>query len=151
MAKLYTVEELLANTTHDPIKGCMVWNGFKRGQSGYAGVCHDGKQWAASNLILYLLGKLKPGEKALHECDNPPCINPDHLFSGTQRVNMEDMAAKGRASQGGIYILTDDEVAAIRSKYVRGQYTMARLAKEFGVSRLTIRNVITRQTYQHLP
>lgn len=41
-------------------------------------------------------GPLKPGEHVLHTCDNPPCVNPDHLFLGDQAANMRDAWAKGR-------------------------------------------------------
>lgn len=42
-------------------------------------------------------GPIPPGMKVLHRCDNPPCVNVDHLFLGTQADNIADMIAKGRA------------------------------------------------------
>ncbi len=47
---------------------------------------------------------IKPGMEALHHCDNPPCIEPSHLFEGTQADNMHDMLAKGRSPFIGVSV-----------------------------------------------
>jgi hypothetical protein len=62
-------------------------------------------------------GPIPAGMKIRHTCDNPGCINPDHLIPGTQKQNMEDMVSRGRAARGercGSCRLTDAQVAAIR-------------------------------------
>jgi len=88
-------------------------------------------------------GELPPGMSVLHRCDNPRCVRPDHLFIGTQRDNMRDMASKGRASykgtsnaggKNGRSRLTEEQVAKIRSRYVEGGVTQRALAAEYGVS-----------------
>jgi hypothetical protein len=78
----------------------------------------------------------KGGDWVLHKCDNPACVNPDHLFVGTHQDNMADMVMKLRHN----FILTDNNIITIlaaRERKVRAKT----LAKHFGVSSLTIDNI----------
>ena len=83
------------------------------------------------------IGPIPDGQFVCHRCDNPPCINPKHLFLGTPHDNSADMAAKHRSANGEwkrTHKLTDDQVAEIRSRYAEGGVTQRQLAEEFGVS-----------------
>lgn len=87
--------------------GCWEWNGFcqkfrniKPGQRGYAEGSYRGKRWKIGRLMLTLTQRpLEAGEICMHKCDNPPCINPEHLKIGTYTENMRDCSAKGRADK----------------------------------------------------
>jgi hypothetical protein len=66
----------------------------------YLGSRTDGtRKMHPAHRVAYELsvGAVPPGMKVLHKCDNPRCVNPAHLFLGTQRQNVDDMVAKGRA------------------------------------------------------
>jgi len=85
--------------------GCWVWLGFKfmgRGVTdpfkGYAAASYRGKNGRLGRYIVAMkIGRpLEKYEVACHHCDNPPCINPDHLFCGTQKENGLDARAKKR-------------------------------------------------------
>jgi DNA-directed RNA polymerase subunit L len=81
----------------------------------------------------------------LHRCDNILCVNPKHLFLGTQKDNMQDMIAKGRQSNGENHCfskLTWEQVRTIRKLYATGRTTHRVLAKRYKVSHSVIRNII---------
>lgn len=91
-----SLELLEQNSVPEPNSGCWLW---LRGLSstGYAVWMIGRRQWRVSHLALLSRGIQVPsGFDACHHCDNPPCVNPDHLFVGTRRDNMQDAKAKGR-------------------------------------------------------
>ncbi len=81
----------------EPNSGCWLWLGsWDRRKYGQLRV--DGRLRYASHVSLGLAGTPVPaGMSACHHCDNPPCVNPGHLFIGTQKDNTRDMMAKGRS------------------------------------------------------
>src|SRR4051794_1324537 len=72
------------------------------------------------------------GKLVCHTCDNPPCVNPAHLFVGTDKDNAQDRERKGRRT---LHRLSDETIATIRKRYSAGGITQAALCQEFGVSK----------------
>jgi len=87
-------------------------------------------------------GPVPDGLYVCHKCDNPPCINPRHLFLGTAATNTHDMIAKLRHSYGEAHAtkLTDHDVQEVRRLIAAGR-TQQSLAEEFGVSRSMIGHI----------
>ena len=134
---------------------CKEWPGFRN--RGYGVVWRDGKNRRAHRVAYEdAYGPIPPGMCVMHKCDNPPCVNVDHLALGTHAENMADAARKGRmCSQPGernpAAKLTDAQRAEIRRRYVpeyrcfsgpRMRSNARELAEEYGVTRHAIRNII---------
>lgn len=81
--------------------GCWEWQGQTGGTSPYGQIKKFGK-FVGTHRLSYELcrGEIPEGMVVCHHCDNPICINPDHLFLGTMKDNMHDMINKGRRVQG---------------------------------------------------
>ncbi len=123
--------------------GCRLWLGpFNR--DGY-GRIFDGETTTAHRVAYKLAhGEIPAGLMVLHSCDNPPCINADHLRLGTALDNVADMVTRGR--QRHTAKLTVDDVRAIR----RSDATAVSLAVIYGVSDRTIGFVRSRARWAHV-
>lgn len=76
---------------------CWLWTASCKGNNGYGAFKVDHKLEHAHRVMYRLVfGEIPKGLQVLHRCDNPKCVNPDHLFIGTIRNNMDDMVKKGR-------------------------------------------------------
>lgn len=98
-------------------------------------------------------GEIPKGLFVCHHCDNPICVNPNHLFLGSQSDNMKDMWAKGRArpksnfgEKHGMSKLTAEIVKEIRSSSETG----SALAKKFGIAATTVCDIKKRRTWNHI-
>ncbi len=84
----------------DPETGCWVWTG-SRVNDLYGCANIDYKQMLAHRLSFELFnGPIPDGDNVCHRCDRPLCVNPKHLFLGSQKDNLEDMTRKGRRAVG---------------------------------------------------
>lgn len=128
---------------------CWVWTmGYWR--FGYGRFQLNWKKAVYAHRVSWELinGPIPVGLFVLHKCDNPPCINPAHLFLGTNTDNMRDMASKGRAGvKTGMdnpkTKLTPVQVNEIRSRYIPRKVSQRILAKEYGVTQTAIYYILT--------
>src|SRR5215831_69343 len=159
--------------------GCWLWTAAKQ-RTGYGKISAGG---AGAGLLLahrvaweLANGPIPPGLCVLHHCDNPPCVNPIHLWLGTIKDNGLDMSRKGRGvlqkhperaargKQNGAYThpekvlrgervgrskLTAEQVKEIRSKYSDG-VRIAQLAREFGVCWSNVKWIVSGVHWAHV-
>ncbi len=145
--------------------GCLEWMASKW-LNGYGQFKFGGISLGSHRLAYFLSTGNQPAELFVcHKCDNRACCNPDHLFLGTNSENMADCAIKGRAAKGvrhGSFThpekvargnnhprakLTDEKVSEIRSRYAVGNVFQKNLAKEFGVSQMSISFIVRRKNW----
>lgn len=147
--------------------GCLEYQGG-RTSDGYGIVHGNGRVHMAHRAVYeFLVGPIPHGMSVCHKCDNPPCVNVEHLFIGTHRENMADMARKGRASRtasplgeaGPNARLTEAMVREIRTYYdnyhVPGYKSSKRgaldaLARKYGVNSVQISRIVKRQAWRHV-
>lgn len=130
--------------------GCWLWTGSISGLR-YGGITHEGKDERAHRVSWILFrGPIPDGINVLHKCDTTLCVNPDHLFLGTQAVNVLDMHAKGRATptpgeRNGRAKLVLTQVIEIRC---RASENRDDLAGEFHVSTSLITQIINDKVWK---
>ena len=125
-----------------PESGCWLWTGCVN-RAGYGRINVCGRVWLAHRASwLIHRGNIPEGMQVCHKCDTPGCVNPDHLFIGTNADNHADKIAKGRqgAARGESHWnakLTADQVAAIRSD----KRLSSTIAREYGISERYVYNL----------
>lgn len=130
--------------------GCWIWkastNHAGYGRLNYKGVIHK------AHRISYIManGEIPHGMHVLHTCDNRLCVNPSHLFLGTQADNMVDKQRKGRAPHGGNCPqakLTQDQVLEIREEKI---LSGSEIASKYGITRSYAYAIRGGRTWKHL-
>lgn len=101
-------------------------------------------------------GKIPEGLCILHECDNPRCVNPSHLFLGTREDNNRDRSSKGRdgsakGERNNGAKITAKQVKTIREMYLTGEFSQLAIGKMFGISESEVGNIVNLITWKHVP
>jgi hypothetical protein len=140
--------------------GCWVWLGNCNhrgyGQIGEGG---RGRRMLSTHRVSWMVsfGAIPDGLFVLHKCDNPPCVNPGHLFLGTQLDNMRDRSAKGRAPTGDRNIMrkwrpeSRERAEKIRELFKTGTYTQRQLADEFNVCPSYVSQILAGKRWGGVP
>ena len=133
--------------------GCWEWTGF-RDPNSYGRLRVSGRPELAHRLSWKLhCHAIAPEQHVLHRCDNPPCVNPAHLFLGDQAANNADKIAKRRSRYGvsrgedhGCAKLTVEQVLEIRASVG----SSIQVGERFGISGRQVRDIRRRKAWAHL-
>lgn len=135
---------------------CWIWTG-QRNNYGYGVVAKDRQSFLAHRVSFAQTATIPEGLYVLHHCDNPPCVRPDHLFTGTALTNTRDMVIKGRnrlpyANMNRKHPnakLTDESVDTIIKLYnSTPRVTQVQLAASFGVGQSQISRIIRKESWR---
>ena len=131
---------------------CWPWHGTLA-KKGYAVFQVEGRQYRIGRLILGIT-EAGPNVQACHRCDNPPCVNPAHLFVGSAADNQRDKGVKGRAARGeangGGGRLSALDVVAIRLALQEGEMTMTEIGAKYGISRTMVGRIRDKKAWAWL-
>lgn len=147
--------------------GCWEWSKAKWHDYGLI-VVHGKTRRAHRVSYEEYVGPIPAGMVVCHRCDNPPCVNPSHLFAATQKENIRDAISKGRkllnphdnpafrvavkdgktkvfGSKNSQSVLNEDDVRLIRSSNEPAEF----LARYFSVNIKTIKDIVKKRTWVH--
>jgi hypothetical protein len=121
---------------------------------GYGIFSIDRRKHAAHRVSWQInIGPIPKGKFVCHKCDNPGCVNPNHLFVGTHRENMQDMIRKGRAFRGyriNYHKLSSEQVEEIRLEYAQGSCRQVDLAHKHNISKTQIGRIVRGEDWPHI-
>jgi hypothetical protein len=153
-------EKFLSNVNIDKETGCWNWKGYKNHDGyGYLSLYKKGnRKQVFAHRVSYVIATGYEFHKnidmrCLHKCDNPSCINPDHLFLGTQADNVLDMWNKGREN---IVFGNNNEKSLNQSKVIDIKRMISEgvpfpnIAKDYNVSENCIKMIAENRTWRHV-
>lgn len=136
------------------VNSCWEWVGA-RTSLGYGHITVEGvRQYAHRVSYAIHTGAVNSDTHILHSCDNPSCVNPNHLSAGTSRDNMLDKERKGRGNhkrgEGNHSKLTTADVVRLRELHATTEISFAQLGRDFGVSAVTASLIVKRVKWAHV-
>ena len=146
-----TLDDLFTRTTQRG--SCRLWTRSCAGpRRDYGQIVVGGKRWRAHRLAWTLAnGDAPKGASVLHRCDNPKCVNPEHLFLGTQADNMRDMRDKRRARAPAGEAHRDAKLSLDDVRRIKfGGEPLTNLAVELGITYTSAHAARTGITWKHV-
>ncbi len=148
----YVVERIFEQTVAGP-NGCVIFTGAKVGR-GYGSVRTTGQRRARAHRVICesYYGMMTKDDHACHRCDNPPCVNPLHLFVGTVEDNVRDRQNKKRHVHGTRHWkakLTPEKVEEIKRMVASGS-SIAAAARKMGVTTTCAWQALRGKNWAHL-
>lgn len=135
--------------------GCIVWTGTTF-TTGYGSFRVNGYPLGSHRVAWALANGVWPSPEmhVCHHCDNPACVNPEHLFIGRAAENMADMVKKGRQAKGErnpATKVTHSQVVRIRIDHAHYGVTITELATRYGITATAVNYIVTGKNWAHAP
>ena len=147
------IERFWAKVQRGPM--CWEW-AASRDKDGYGNfnIAHNIRERAHRFSYARFVGPIPDGAYVLHRCDNPACVRPGHLFTGSAKDNYEDSKGKGRrvvvrGESHWASRLSADAVRKIRSM-VRAGHTQRSAARAFGIGPDVVSRIVNRKAWAHV-
>ena len=144
------IDRFMDNVSPEPMSGCWLWTGSVRNVKGYGSIRVDLVVQCAHRLSYKLFrGPIQHGLHVCHRCNVKACVNPDHLYLGTNAQNMADATRDGlrpRGERNGKTKFTEEDVRAIRNSPLG----CVRLARQYNVTKVCIMGIRRRRTWKHV-
>ena len=132
--------------------GCWIWKGATTSRGYGQLIDNNKKHYAHRASYKAFVGDIPDGMVVCHSCDNVYCVNPAHLFLGTQKDNLQDMANKGRSTKGERNPNSKLWVAQVKGikLFIRAGCSDKELSLIFNVCRQTINNIRNGKVWSHV-
>lgn len=150
--KTTSKKRLLNNVSVGHESGCWIWNGGKSKKTGYGCFTYNNKSHSAHRASWKLFnGEIKNGLCVCHKCDVRLCVNPNHLFLGTHKDNMQDCKKKGRL-KSHIGVKNNSCKLDVLSvlEIARSKETSVYLSKKYNINRKMVTNIKNGYSWGHL-
>lgn len=139
-------QRFLAKIDKSGPNGCWIWLSSTNGRGyGQLSIRHGKPRYAHRIAYELFRGEIPHRVECLHTCDNPACVNPDHLVLGSHIDNMVDAAKKGRMSSK----VTASQVIEMRMLRSSG-CTLRVLAQKYGICISAVHANVTNKNWRHL-
>jgi hypothetical protein len=125
----------------EPYSQCWLWTAATF-WTGYGAIWDNGKRRAHRVSWELYRGPIPDGMNVNHICDTPPCVNPDHLFLGTQEDGIKDKVDKGRQAHS----LTGEQVISIRNS----KDSQRKIASQHGIPQSQVSRIKSRKIWKHI-
>ena len=139
-----------------PFMDCHVWNAATN-HFGYGKFAIGNGDWIFAHRFSYEMtkGEIPVGKSVLHKCDNPWCVNPNHLYLGDYRQNAKDREQRNRGNHAfgerhGRSKITSEQVVAIREQHETGKFSFRQLGKIYGLDGKTVSDIVKNKLWQRL-
>ena len=141
-----------------PEEGCWEWKGCRHQKHAYGKIRFQKKDYVTHRVSYEIYrGPIPPGMQVLHDpvlCNNPSCVNPNHLRLGTPAENVADIDIAGTRTARGeghrLSKLNEREVREIRESYANGIASKSELSRRYGVTPSNIGKILNRTIWKHV-
>lgn len=155
MIKKTQIERFEEKYIPEALTGCFLWIGAIHSNWGYGSFRYNGKTIKAHRASYQIYkGEITNNLQVLHKCDNPACVNPNHLFLGTNVDNRNDMNKKNRANppSGSNHWnakITKDQVIKMRELFYAGE-EITKLSIIYSLNKKHIQDICKRRSWRHV-